>query len=133
MGALNEGKACDAIIRHFERRHGAPAVNLRSPENDRDVAREAKVELTFTIRDVLIAVEHTLIEPYAGQIAGNQRFRSFMEPIAAGLVHPADCETMLESSFARMRSSNEDVERCERSRLRCWGGSTRKLLSVCQL
>jgi hypothetical protein len=77
MKRFNEGKACDAVIRHIEARESSSRQNLRSPERRKDphLARdsepsmeEAPVELTCWIGGRLFAFEHTGIEPFEGQI-----------------------------------------------------------------
>jgi len=66
MSRFNEGKACDAIIRHIEERERATRQNLRSPEQEGEVA---PVELTCSIGGQFFAFEHTGIEPFEGHIA----------------------------------------------------------------
>jgi hypothetical protein len=65
MNRFNEGKACDAIIRHIETRESSTRQNLRSPEDEGDTA---PIELTCSIGGRLFAFEHTCIEPFEGQI-----------------------------------------------------------------
>jgi hypothetical protein len=65
MNRFNEGKACDAVIRHIEAREGGSRQNLRSPEDEGDTA---PIELTCSIGGQLFAFEHTGIEPFEGQI-----------------------------------------------------------------
>jgi hypothetical protein len=63
---FNEGKACDAVIRHIEARERCTREGLRSPELEGDAA---PVELTCTVGPRLYAFEHTGLEPFEGQIA----------------------------------------------------------------
>jgi hypothetical protein len=65
MNRFNEGKACDAVIRHIEARDGGRRQNLRSPEQEGDTA---PIELTCFIGGRCFAFEHTGIEPFEGQI-----------------------------------------------------------------
>ncbi|MGD9542722.1 MAG: hypothetical protein AB7F41_11965 [Methylocystis sp.] len=58
----NEGKACDAILRHLESREGALRFNLFQPEVVAD--HPAPVELVCEIGSRLFAIEHTRIEPF---------------------------------------------------------------------
>jgi len=85
---LNEGKACDAILRHLEGRQGAARSNLRWPEDENHAA---PVELVCNIGDQLFAVEHTAIEPFAGLLQLNnqadQHFRPMEEAVAGGVPH----------------------------------------------
>jgi hypothetical protein len=66
MNRFNEGKACDAIIRHLEAREGRSRMDVRLPEQEGDAA---PIELACFIGSQLFAVEHTGLEPFDGQIA----------------------------------------------------------------
>jgi hypothetical protein len=65
MDRFNEGKACDAVIRHIEAREGGSRLNVKSPEDEGDAA---SIELTCSIGSQLFAFEHTGIEPFEGQV-----------------------------------------------------------------
>jgi len=65
MIRFNEGKACDAIIRHIEAREGHMRQNLRFPEKE---GHNSAVELACSIGGQLYAFEHTGIEPFEGHI-----------------------------------------------------------------
>ena len=66
MKRFNEGKACDAVVRRIESREHSTRQNVRSPEQEGDIA---PVELTCFIGGKLFAFEHTGLEPFDGQIA----------------------------------------------------------------
>ncbi len=61
MRRFNEGKACDAVIRHIEAREGQPRGNIRFPEREKHAA---PVELICQIGGRLYAFEHSGIEPF---------------------------------------------------------------------
>ena len=61
----NEGKACDAVLRHIEAREGATRRDLIFPERADSVG---PVELVCPIGAQRFALEHTRIEPFAGHI-----------------------------------------------------------------
>jgi hypothetical protein len=65
MNRFNEGKACDAILRHIEAREGCTRQDLRWPEQE---GHPAPIELIRSIGDQLYAFEHTGVEPFEGQI-----------------------------------------------------------------
>lgn len=65
MKGFNEGKACEAILRHIEQREGSVRRDLRFPEQEH---HPAPVELTCLIGNRLFALEHTGIEPFEGQV-----------------------------------------------------------------
>ena len=62
---FNEGKACDAVLQHLERRAGATRSAMRFPEKE---GHPAPVELVCTIGGRLYAIEHTGIEPFEGHV-----------------------------------------------------------------
>jgi hypothetical protein len=80
----NERKACDAVTRALEGLSGTTRTNAYSPE-DRGAA--APVEYVFDLSGVQHAIEHTIVEAFAGQIHTGVDFGSFIEPIAAALDH----------------------------------------------
>ena len=65
MLSFNEGKVCDAVVRHLEERAGASRANLRWPE---DEGHPHPVEIAFMINGNLFALEHTGIEPFKGHV-----------------------------------------------------------------
>jgi hypothetical protein len=65
MNRFNEGKACDAVIRHIEARDGGTRQNLRFPEKE---GHNSPIELACSIGGHLYAFEHTGIEPFEGHI-----------------------------------------------------------------
>src|SRR5450432_4301472 len=90
---FNEGKACDAVLRHLEARAGAARERLAWPEKE---GHAAPVELTCSIGGVLFAIEHTGIEPFAGHVRLNVDAERHIAPI----------ETMLAGALSR----TEDYE-----------------------
>jgi hypothetical protein len=65
MTQINEGKACDAVIRRIEAREGNSRYDLSLPERER---HEAPIEVACRIGEKLFAFEHTRIEPFDGHI-----------------------------------------------------------------
>ncbi|MGH6794930.1 MAG: hypothetical protein ACREC0_03835 [Methylocella sp.] len=92
----NEGKCCDAIIRHIEARAGSIRQDLQLPERQ---GHSAPVELTCTLGDRLFAFEHTRIEPFEGHIRlqaeAPRHFRPVMERLAGVLPQTEDFELMI--------------------------------------
>jgi hypothetical protein len=80
----NERKACDAVARALEGLCGSTRTNAYSPE---DRGALAPVEYVFDLGGVQYAIEHTIVEAFAGQIHTGVDFGSFIEPIAAALDH----------------------------------------------
>jgi hypothetical protein len=76
MNRFNEGKACDAVIRHIETREQSLRQDVRSPERE---GHTAPVELTCIIGGHPYAFEHTAIEPFEGQI--ELEARAHFEPL----------------------------------------------------
>src|SRR5262249_52153165 len=77
--SLNEGKACDAIIRLVETRASAERSNLHLHDAHPDPER--RVELTFELGATLYAMEHTGIEPFADFMKMNGASSRLFEPI----------------------------------------------------
>ena len=66
---FNEGKACDAVLRHLEAREGTARSKIRWPEEEHHAG---PVELVCNIGSALYALEHTGIEPFEGLVQLNQ-------------------------------------------------------------
>lgn len=81
MNRFNEGKACDAILRHIEAREVRTRQDLRWPEQE---GHPAPIELTCSVGDRLYAFEHTGLEPFDGQIAIEAKHH--LEPLRAMFV-----------------------------------------------
>jgi hypothetical protein len=79
---FNKGKACDAVLRHLERRHAATRTEMRFPDQE---GHSAPVELVCTIGDQLYAIEHTGIEPFEGHLRGSAEDQRLIQPIVAGV------------------------------------------------
>lgn len=80
----NERKACDAVSRAIEGLCGKIRTNAYSPE---DQGAAAPVEYVFHLGGVQYAIEHTIVEAFAGQIHTGVDFGAFIDPIAAALDH----------------------------------------------
>jgi hypothetical protein len=80
----NERKACDAVARALERLSASVRTNAYSPE---DRGTSAPVEYVFDLGGIKYAIEHTVVEAFAGQIHTGVNFESFIEPIVAALDH----------------------------------------------
>jgi hypothetical protein len=89
MLTFNEGKVCEAIVRHLELREGAIRADVQSPE----AAHHADpVELTWQFGDQLFALEHTGIEPFDDHMRLEAESRRHFDPIREALkdVLPAE-------------------------------------------
>lgn len=79
---FNEGKACDAVLRHLETREGAARSKVRWPEEEHHAGA---VELVCNIGSALYALEHTGIEPFEGLVQLNQEAERVFGPIEASV------------------------------------------------
>jgi hypothetical protein len=79
---LNEGKACDAVLRHLEARERAARSNIRRPEEEQHAG---PVELVCNVGSALYAIEHTGIEPFENLIKLNQEAKRVFGPIEAAV------------------------------------------------
>ncbi len=86
----NEGKACDAVLRHIESRQGGKRPGMIFPEKTHHVG---PVELVCEIGGERYALEHTRIEPFAGHLKAEveaERHLRPLEAMVAGELPPAD-------------------------------------------
>jgi hypothetical protein len=82
MLTFNEGKVCEAIVRHLEAREGVTRADVQSPE----AAHHAHpVELTWKFGDQLFALEHTGIEPFDGHMRLEAEAKRHFDPIREAL------------------------------------------------
>ncbi len=79
---FNEGKACDALLRHLESREGAARSNVRWPEEEHHAG---PVELVCHIGSQLYAIEHTGIEPFEGLLQLNNEAPRVFGPLEAAI------------------------------------------------
>lgn len=85
-----EGKACDAVVKRLEARHGAVRQGIWFPER---VRHEAPIEMVCTVGPTLYAFEHTGIEPFEGHLKMRvllEKHFTAIERRAAGLLPPGD-------------------------------------------
>ena len=80
----NERRACDAVVRVLEERHGAVRANASSPEDNRV---GSPVEYVFDLAGQTYALEHTVVEAFDGQIHKDVDFAAFIAPIERALDH----------------------------------------------
>ena len=78
----NEGKACDAVIRVLEERTGETRAGIRHPERDH-VGPLVDLRLTLGTQDY--AIEHTQIEAFQNQIRTGEEFGQFITPVTEEL------------------------------------------------
>jgi len=83
MLSLNEGRACDAIIRHIEARAKARRTNVRFHDKHPEPGR--RVELTFELGSGLYAMEHSSIEPFPDFMRMNRDSQRLFDPIIRGI------------------------------------------------
>jgi hypothetical protein len=79
---FNEGRACEAVVRHIERREAAIRTDVHFPEQEGHLA---PVELVCTIDRQLYAFEHTGIEPFEGHLRGSAQVDWLINPIVSGV------------------------------------------------
>src|SRR5271167_889275 len=92
-GRYNEGKAIDAVLRRIETRDRSARLNDgRSPDDLNDPDPLRRVDYICTVGTVLYALEHTGIEPFAGQIDLEVHNRKLFAPIVEGFSNRPDRE-----------------------------------------
>ena len=93
MSRVNQGKACDAVIRRIEAREGHLRGDLSFPEREH---HSAPIEVTRRIGERLFAFEHTRIEPFERQIELEAKANAHLKPIRERLVGLFTAEAALE-------------------------------------
>jgi hypothetical protein len=83
--SFNEGKTCDAVIRHLEQRHNERRSNVTPHDNHPDHGR--RIELTVEFGSVLYAIEHTGIEPFEHFMRLNGEGPRLIDPIVQAASH----------------------------------------------
>lgn len=94
--ALNEGKACDAVVRCIERRTGEMRAAIRRPEKE---GVDPPVDLRLRLGAREHAIEHTQIEAFPGRIRTDVECERLIKPVIAEvsgtLPGPAHYELLL--------------------------------------
>ena len=94
MVTLNEGKVCDAVVRHLEVVANVSRTDVRTRDRHSDPGK--RVELTFRLGAELVAVEHTGIEPFDGFMRLNAESERHFEPIKAAASHAVPSGSLVE-------------------------------------
>lgn len=82
MPTVNEQRLCEAVIRRFEAKLDASREDVTYPENDRS---GPPVEVRLRIGHTRLAIEHTLLEPFAAAIQTGLEFEALVRPILQAL------------------------------------------------
>jgi hypothetical protein len=123
MLQFDQGRVCEAIIRHLEAREGHPRVDVCVRDQGMDIAGvDARVEMTFRIGDRLYALEHTGIEPFEGFVEMNNEADRLFEPLRQslmGLFDPA-CTYDLTIQLHALRGRKMNDVKKRHDALRQW-------------
>jgi hypothetical protein len=117
--SLNEGKACDAIIRHIEARANAQRSNLRL--HDKHPQSDRRVELTFELGSSLYAMEHTAIEPFPDFVRMSRDSQRLFDPIVRGVSPALSPNGIIELHIpvgALTHRGNKDLKRIQNALVR---------------
>ena len=120
MLTFNEGKVCDAIVRHLEVREGAIRADVQWPEA---VHHVDPVELTWKLGDQLFALEHTGIEPFDDHMRLEAAAKHHFDPVREALKDVPPDEII--DGSARIRSPPTGHGRADPRESR-WIGPTRR-------
>ena len=80
----NQGRACDAVVRILEALSGLERAGIAYPELN---GEPGPVDLIFDLGGEQYALEHTLIEPFEGQIRFESLFSKLIAPVTEKLAH----------------------------------------------
>ena len=107
----NEGKACDAVVRWLEERTGNTRTDVCVPEKCKT---GPPVELRLFLGPQEFALEHTLIEPFAGFIKTGISLEEIVKPIknavSGKLPGPARYELLLPTNPLMNKSELESFK-----------------------
>jgi len=120
---FHEGLALDAVLRRLEARSGLTRSNVRDPEQERHAH---PIDLACNLGSELIALEHTGIEAFPGQLRSNAHVRALLDPIPSslsGIAAPGECFQLMVHHDALDGLSNSDVPKV-RAALTSWIRST---------
>jgi hypothetical protein len=115
----NERRACDAVARVLEERHGATRANATSPE---DVRVGPPVEYVFDLASRTYALEHTVVEAFDGQIHKDVDFAAFVASIETALDNHMPSPGSYRLTFAIHPSQGLKPKRIPRCRLQSLHG-----------
>jgi hypothetical protein len=79
--STHETEICRGIIQLLERRDGALHSDLIIRDKGSNTPPEARVEMTFRLNNQLYAIEHTVIEPFNGFLAHQNRAADRFVPL----------------------------------------------------
>jgi hypothetical protein len=85
MLTFHQDETCEGIIRHLEIRAGAVRHDVRVRDKGNHTSADARVEMTFRLRDQLFAIEHTGIEPFDGFMEHQNRAPVLFKPLEAAI------------------------------------------------
>jgi|SRR5271165_2353491 len=129
INSSNEGKACDAILRHIEARDGHTRSELAFPEKTHDVG---PVELICAVGPRRYAFEHTRIEPFVGHIQleaeAERHFQPLSEMVAGKL--PSDDRFELHLPFGALLGKHDREVRPIQQALAEWIIATAPTLPI---
>lgn len=78
MPTINEERLCEAVIRRFEDALSAKRADVTYPEKTHI---GPPVDMRLAIGDTRLAIEHTIIEPFAQAIETGKEFEELVRPI----------------------------------------------------
>jgi hypothetical protein len=114
MLTFNEGKVCEAIIRHLEARDCATRAEVHSPEA---VNHDNPVELVFKLGARLFALEHTGIEPFDDHMRLEAEAERHFDPIKEAVADllPDDVLEIHVSAKAMLRRKPNEIAKIQKS------------------
>ena len=108
----SEAAVCETVMQYLEERCNLRAEGVHTTENDGGSDPTSRVDLRFRLGRVFYALEHTIVEPYEGEMR-DWALRRGLTPDGYRML-PSDIE---ESSFSRffraLESKQEKLKRCQ--------------------
>ena len=126
---FHEGMALDAVLKRIESRDGVQRADVFDPEGARE---EVPIDLACRFGDQHIAIEHTGIEAFPGQIRLNKEAAKLFDPVTErfkALAAPDECIQLLVSIDATSTLKAKDIRHVQEA-LGTWIAQTAPTLPV---
>ena len=111
----NEGRVCDAVVRHIEKHADAKRSNISCPERER---AGPPVDLRLQVGAWVYAIEHTLLQPFQNRIKAGIAYRTINNLIKERFPGPMPGSVRYElqmPSVLSMPSNRRKREKCLQS------------------
>ena len=108
----NEAAVCDVVVHYLEERCNLRVEDMHTTEKDSGSDPESRVDLRFRLGRVSYALEHTIVEPYEGEMR-DWALRRDLTPDGYRML-PSDIDESSLNRFSRaLDSKRRKLKRCQ--------------------